>query len=63
MKFPLKLKGAAARPTILHGSEALCGKESKIRSLQRTERYMMRAMCGVQLKGRKKRLDIDVGFE
>ena len=57
-RFPLKLKGAVymsyVRPTILHGSEAWCLKESEIVILQGTERFMVRAMSGVQLKDRKR---------
>ena len=41
------------RPKILHGSEAWCLKESAMELLGSTERYMVRAMCGVQLKDRK----------
>ena len=50
-RFPLKLKGAVygsyVRPAILHESEAWCLKESEIGILQRTERSVVRAMCGV----------------
>ena len=35
------------------GNEAWCLKESEMRILRRTERFMVRAMCGVQLKDRK----------
>ena len=37
-------------PTILYGSEKLCLIESEMEILRRTERSMVRAMCGVQLK-------------
>ena len=57
-RFPLRLKGAVyksyIRPAILHGSEAWCLKESKMGILRRRERSMVRAMCGVQLKDRKR---------
>ena len=46
------------RPAILHGSDALCLKESEVGILQRTERSMVRAMCGVQLKDRKRYTDL-----
>ena len=53
-RFALKLKGAVhrsyVRPTILHGSEAWCMKESEMVILRRTERSMVRATCVVQLK-------------
>ena len=53
-RFPLKLKGAVhksyVRPAILY--------ESEIGILRRTGRFTVRAMCGVQLKGRKKSMDL-----
>ena len=56
-RLPPKLKGAIyksyIRPAIQHGCEAWCLKESEMGILLRTERSMVRAMCGVQLKGRK----------
>ena len=61
-RFPIKLKGAVyqsnVRPAILYGSEAWCLKESEMRILRRTERSMVRAMCGVQLKDRKRSMDL-----
>ena len=52
-RFHLKLKGADhrsyIRPAILHRCEVWCLKESEMQILQRTERSMVRAMCGVQL--------------
>ena len=48
------LKGAVyksyVRPAILYGSESWCLKESEIGILRKTERFMVRAMCGMQLK-------------
>ena len=56
-RFPLKLKGAAymrhVRPTIMYGSEIWCLRESEMGILRRIEGFMVRAMCGVQLKDRK----------
>ena len=53
-RFPLRLKGAVyecyMRPVILYGSE--------MRILQRTGRSVVRAMCGVQLKARKRSTDL-----
>ena len=46
------------RPAILYGSEARCQKESEIGILQRTERSMVRAMCRVELKDRKRPTDL-----
>ena len=55
-RLPLKMKGAVyksdIRLAILYGSEAWCLKESEMGILQRTERSMVRTMCGVQLKDR-----------
>ena len=68
-RFPLMRKGSVyesyVRPAILYGSEAWCLRESEIGILRRTERSTVRAICGVQLKDRKKiyRLDVHAGFE
>ena len=55
-RSPIKLKWAAhrsyARQAILYGNEAWCLKESEMGILRRTERFMVRAMCGVQLRQR-----------
>jgi len=42
------------RSAMLYGSETWCLKEKKIGILRRTERAMMRAMCGVKLIDKKK---------
>ena len=56
--FPLMLKGAVywsyLRPAILYGSEVWCLEENEMGILQRTERSMVRAMCRVLLKDRKR---------
>ena len=61
-RFSLMLKGAVYRSyvrlTKLYGSEAWCLIESKMRIVQRTKRSIVRAMCGVQLKDRKKSKDL-----
>ena len=46
------------RSAILYGSEALCLRDSETGILQRTERFMVRAMCGVQLTDRKTSTDL-----
>ena len=67
-RFLLKLKGIVyksyVRSAMLCGSEAWCQKESEMGMLRRTERSMVIAMCGVQLKDRKKiyTFDIHAGF-
>ena len=49
-RFPLRLKEAVyesyVSPTVLYGSEGWCLKESEMDILGRTERSMVRAMCG-----------------
>ena len=67
-RFPLRLKEAVnkgyVRPTILYGSEAWCLKESEMGIFQRTERFMVMAMCGVQLKDNFfKGFHVHAGFE
>ena len=61
-RFPPRLKGAVyesyVRLAMLFTSEACCLKESKMEFLLRTERSMVRAMCGVQLNDRKRFLDL-----
>ena len=43
---------------MLYGSEAWCLKASEIGILQKTERSLVRAMCGLQLKDRKRFTDL-----
>ena len=43
---------------MLYGSEAWCLKENEMGILQRTEISMVIAMCGVQLKDRKRSTDL-----
>ena len=56
-RFPLRPKGAVykhyAGPAILHGSEALYLKENEMEISLSTDRYMVRALCVVQLKDRQ----------
>ena len=64
--FPLRQKGAVYKsfvwPAILCESDAWCLKESEMGILHRTmeihRRSMERAMCGVQLKDRKRSTDL-----
>ena len=61
-RFPLRLIDAVyesyLRLAMLYGSEAWCFKECEMGILRRTERSMVRAMCGVQLKDRKRSIDL-----
>ena len=56
-RFSLKFEEAVywiyVRPSILHGCEDWCLKESEMEILQGTKRSMVRSMCEVQLKDRK----------
>ena len=65
-RFPLRLKGAVCKSyvwlAILYGSETWCLKESEKGILCGTERSMVRAMCRVQLKDRKKSHDNQIDY-
>ena len=39
----------ALRSAMLHGSEAWCLRENKMSVLKRTEKALMRAICGVKM--------------
>ena len=56
-RFLLKMKGkiyrCCVRSAILYGSEAWCLKENKKANLRKTERAMVRAMCGQKVVDRK----------
>jgi len=41
------------RPAMLYGSETWCLKENEMAILKRTERSVMRVVCGVKLVDRK----------
>ena len=64
-RFPLKMKGkvyhCCVRSAILYGSETWCLKENEKAILRRTERAMVRAMCGQKVVDRettKKQMDM-----
>ena len=56
-RFPLKMKDkvyrCCVRSAILYGSETWCLKENEKAILRRTERAMVRAMCGQKVVDRK----------
>ena len=56
-RFPLKMKGkvyrCCVRLAILYGREPWCLKENKKAMLRRSERAMLRAMCGQKVVYRK----------
>ena len=57
-RFSLRMKGivyrSCVRSEMLYGSETWCFRESEMAILRRTERAMVRLMCGVKLVDRKK---------
>ena len=56
-RFSLKIKGkiykSCIRSAMLYGSEAWCLRENGMAILRKTERAMIRAMCGVKLLDRR----------
>ena len=56
-RFPLKMKGkvyhCCVRSAILYGNETWCLKENEKAILRRTEKAMVRAMCGQKVVDRK----------
>ena len=56
-RFSLRLKGkvyqSCVQSAMLYGSETWCLNEKEVAILRRTERAMLRAMCGVKLMDRK----------
>ena len=60
--FLLEVNGAVyksyVRLAILFRSEVWCMKETEFGILRMSERYMLRTMCGVQLKDRKRTRDL-----
>ena len=63
-RFSLKTKGivyqSCVRSAMLYGSETWCLSENELAILRRTERAMVRAMCGVKLMDRKKNKELMV---
>ena len=60
--FSLKMKGmvyrSCVRSAMLYGSETWCLRENEMIILRRTERAMVRSMCGVKLVHRKNTEDL-----
>ena len=56
-KFSLRMKGmvyqSCVRSAMLYGSETWCLRENEMAILRRTEKAMVRSMCGVKLVDRK----------
>ena len=58
----LKMKGmiyrSCVRSAMLYGSETWCLRENEMEILRRTERAMVRAMCGAKLMEKKRTEDL-----
>ena len=56
-RFSLKMKGrvyrTCVRSAMLYGSETWCLRENEVAILRRTERAMVREMCGMKLADKK----------
>ena len=61
-RFSLKMKGMVYRSYVrlamLYGSETWCLRENEMAILRRTERAMVRAMCGAKLMEKKRTEDL-----
>ena len=61
-RFSLKLKGmvyrSCVRSAMLYGSETRCLRKNEMAILRRTERAMVRAMCGANLMEKKRTEDL-----
>ena len=61
-RFSLRMKGmvyrSCVRSTVWYGSETWCLRETEMTILRRTERAMVRSMCGVKLVDKKKMEDL-----
>ena len=61
-RFSLKTKGmfyrSCVRSAMLYGSETWCLRENEMAILRRTERVMVRAMCGAKLMEKKRTEDL-----
>ena len=61
-RFLLKIKGmvyrSCVRSAILYGSETWCLRENEMAILRKTERAMVRAMCGAKLMEKKRTEDL-----
>ena len=59
----MSLYKSYVKPTMLYGCEAWCLRESEMGILHWTERSMVRAMCGVQHKDKKRSTDLMFIFD
>ena len=61
-RFSLQMKGkiykSYVRSAMLYGSETWCLRENEVAILRRTERSMVRAMCGVKLVDKRNAMEL-----
>ena len=61
-RFSLKMKGmicwSCVRSAMLYGSETWCLRENEMEILRKTERGMVKAMCGAKLMEKKRTGDL-----
>ena len=53
-----KIHKACVQSALTYGTETWAMKKANLQSLERTERMMVRWMCGVSLKDRKRSVDL-----
>ena len=53
-----KISKACVQNVLTYGTETWAMKKENLQSSERTERMMVRWMCGVSLKGRKRSMDL-----
>ena len=53
-----KIYKACVQCVLTYGTETWAMKEANLQSMERTERMMVRWMCGVSLKDRKRSVDL-----
>ena len=53
LKMRAKVYKSCVRPAMLYGSEAWCLRDKEMAILRRTEKAMIRAMCGLKLLDRR----------
>ena len=53
-----RIYGACVQSVLIYGTETWAMKADDLRSLEKTERMMVRWMCGVSLKDRKRSEDL-----
>ena len=57
-RIKVRIYSACVQSVLIYGTETWAMKADDLRSLERTERMMVRWMCGVSLKDRKRSEDL-----